>query len=157
MTTNPLDAIQARADAATAGPWKLWGMTVMDDPLGNSNVEDARDIAHTFEPDRGLRTFNATFIAHAREDVPKLVAVLRAVEALHQPSQVQRISYNHEGTIISYRNTDDGPCVACAPETDPAHCEACYNPDGECDGITPPWHAKTWPCPTITAIREALG
>ena len=80
MTT--LDEIQARADAATPGPWKLWGMTVMADPLGNSNVEESHDIAHTFDPDRGLRTFNADFIRAAREDVPKLVAALRAVDAV---------------------------------------------------------------------------
>lgn len=114
---NPLDEIQARADAATPGPWKLWGMTVMADPLGNSNVDESHDIAHSFDPDRGLRTFNADFIRAAREDVPKLVAALRAVEAVHCDSV--------------------GDCAVCVDE-----CGCC---------------PLDYPCPTITAIREALS
>lgn len=74
-----LDAIRARAEAATPGPWKLWGMTVMTDRAGTGNVDDADDIAFTTDPDRGTRTFNASFIAHAREDVPALLAEVEAL------------------------------------------------------------------------------
>ncbi|MFE4229153.1 hypothetical protein ACFRJ8_14840 [Arthrobacter sp. NPDC056886] len=72
-----LDQIQRRADKATAGPWKLWGMDVMSDPVGNSDLDDALLIANTADPDRGLRTWNANFIAHARADVPYLLALVR--------------------------------------------------------------------------------
>lgn len=81
MTT--LDEISERASRATQGPWKLWCMQVVTDPAGNSEIDDAQLIAHTADPHRGLQTFNAEFIAHAREDIPKLIAALRAVEAVH--------------------------------------------------------------------------
>jgi hypothetical protein len=76
-----LDAIQARADKATTGPWKVWGMIVMSDPKNTSDYEDCDVIAPTSDPDRGLRTFNAEFIARARTDVPDLIAEVRALRA----------------------------------------------------------------------------
>ena len=72
-TELDLAAIRARADGATAGPWKTWAMQVLADPVGNSNLDDGLLIAHTSDPRRGLRTFNAEFIAHARIDVPMLL------------------------------------------------------------------------------------
>lgn len=81
MSLLDVDAIEARANAATPGPWKLWGMTVMTDRHGTGDVADCDDIAFTADPDRGLRTFNADFIAHAREDIPALVAEVRRLRA----------------------------------------------------------------------------
>lgn len=84
MTTNRLDQIEARAKAATDGPWKLWAMDVLADPVGNSNLDDAIDVASTHMLIDGKpRTFDAEFIAHARADVPDLVAFVRDVEARH--------------------------------------------------------------------------
>lgn len=80
-----LDTIQARADAATEGPWAV------------EVDEDGFDGASVYLKDGGYGTAyisqnmwqgptegeaDAEFIAHAREDVPKLVAALRAVEVL---------------------------------------------------------------------------
>jgi hypothetical protein len=76
-----LDRIEARAEAAAPGPWKTWAMQVLADPVGDSNLDTALLIAHTTDPHRGLRTFNADFIAAARADVPALVARVRALEA----------------------------------------------------------------------------
>lgn len=120
---NVLDVIEARAAAATPGPWKLWGMTVMADPLGNSNVDEAEDIARTSDPDRGLRTFNANFIAHARDDVPKLAAALRAAEAVHNADGGRWEGFPRAVRKVAY-------CTHCQKEA---------------------------PCPTITAIRDALA
>lgn len=158
MTTNPLDEIQARADAATEGPWEardcppctergrlevnIW------DHTGNFQIASWCDDDEFHRPD-------AVFIAHAREDVPKLVAALRAVEAVHQPSQRQHVSHTANGTIIGYKNVDDGPCVACYPEPRELHCEDCEDVDEICEGVR--GSIGTWPCPTIGAIREALG
>lgn len=88
MTPNPLDAIQARADAATEGPWEA--IDAFDE-----NGEDwlYSEIRHTYRADgivwpnqilgtTDLEEADAEFIAHAREDVPKLVEALRAVEAI---------------------------------------------------------------------------
>jgi len=71
-----LDAIQARADKATPGPWKLWAMSVLADPVGDSNLDTAIPVADTFfrNADGRPRTNDATFIAHARTDVPALLA-----------------------------------------------------------------------------------
>lgn len=83
MTTNPLDEIQARADAATDGPWEL----SKGEEACSINVDENRDGLYgplTWDDHSG-EVFNesdATFIAHAREDVPKLVGALRAVDAL---------------------------------------------------------------------------
>jgi hypothetical protein len=84
-----LDQIESRAEAATPGPWKTWAMRVLADPVGDSNLDRAWLIAHTTDPHRGLRTFNADFIAAARADVPALVARVRALEAEVQQLQEQ--------------------------------------------------------------------
>lgn len=88
--SNPLDAIQARADAATEGPWKA--KDVVDEDTGDLEYSE---ILHDYKRESGgiwpnqiLGTMDydsadAEFIAHAREDVPKLVGVVRAVEKLH--------------------------------------------------------------------------
>jgi hypothetical protein len=67
--------------AATPGVWKLWGMSVMADQDGTSNVDTAVTVAHTsYRDEHGKpRTFDASFICDAHRDVPWLVAALTAV------------------------------------------------------------------------------
>jgi hypothetical protein len=60
----------------------VWGMAVMTDPVGNSNVDDAHMIAVTSDPHRGLRTWNANFIAAAPTDVARLTGAVEDVLAL---------------------------------------------------------------------------
>ncbi len=74
-----LDRLDAVAAAATPGPWKLWGMQVMADPTGTSRLDCAVAVASTHFVDSGghPRTFDATFIAVAREALPALVAEVR--------------------------------------------------------------------------------
>lgn len=85
-----LARIRKRADAATEGPWAPWldqdgakhmgGLLMVGNaeaviPDGEEFVDgvDVNPIAHVYvPPDRA-------FIAHARTDVPALVAALRAV------------------------------------------------------------------------------
>lgn len=83
-----LAKIQARADKATPGVWKIWGMQVMSDQKGTSNVDDAVLVSQTFlrNEEASPRTFDAQFIAQAHQDVPALVAALQAVLGLHQPT-----------------------------------------------------------------------
>ncbi len=57
-----LDEEQARAEAATPGVWKLWGMSVLADTGGDSSMDKATPVCHTTH-EAGLRTFNATHIA----------------------------------------------------------------------------------------------
>jgi hypothetical protein len=72
-----IDEVERIAAAATPGPWKVWAMEVLADPVGDSNLDTALPIARTTDPHRGLRTFNATFIAAARTYVPALIAEVR--------------------------------------------------------------------------------
>lgn len=88
-----LAAIKARADAATPGPWKLWAMSVLADPVGDSNLDSAIPVADTFfRNDQGKpRTFDATFIAHAREDVPAMVAAIE--RAIFELDRIPEYAY----------------------------------------------------------------
>jgi len=65
-----LDEVEARAAAATPGPWT---------PLGSTLYPDEDESALPFDVHRPA---DAAFIAAAREDIPRLGAALRAVLAL---------------------------------------------------------------------------
>ena len=86
MTDEELREIEARADAASVGPWRTnyelggqppdWnGWVWRDDGTWNGYGTELELIC-------GSQTdANATFIAHAREDVPALVAEVRRLRA----------------------------------------------------------------------------
>ncbi len=131
---NRLDQIEARANAATEGPWAPWrdqdgaphmnGLLMVGNadaviPEGEFWVEDVdiNPVAHTYLPE------DREFIAHARTDVPALVAALRAVLKLHKED-------GHGW----------GPGESFCTE-----CQQGY-------GLLVPY-----PCPTVTAIRRHLG
>ena len=70
---NRLNEIEARANAATEGPWDAF-MDRIDHP-GKSVFAVAYDVGCDGD---------AEFIAHARTDVPDMAAALRAVLELHK-------------------------------------------------------------------------
>lgn len=72
VTRPDIDAIEARADAATPGPWDV----AMDCVTAPTCGEILRI---TGWPEVG--DVDAEFIAHAREDVPDLLAYVRDLEA----------------------------------------------------------------------------
>lgn len=82
MTDLDLDAIEARANAATAGPWRVWS---------GSRVEhkSAVETAWSHDADGGdtelvadcCPTADAAFIAHSRTDIPALVTEIRRLRA----------------------------------------------------------------------------
>lgn len=96
-TMTTLDEIQARADAASPAPWRIekdreedyeqgipyseWPQTLVG-PANAYQSQRMKDHGTTHQVDEiSELTFpDAEFIAHAREDVPRLVAALRAVE-----------------------------------------------------------------------------
>jgi len=69
-------AIQARCEAATPGPWKVIekGNTVPSVAVV-SVAYDTRP-QETICPNMSTKTDNADFIAHARQDIPYLLALL---------------------------------------------------------------------------------
>lgn len=76
-----LDAIEARANAATAGPWEAPDQLLIPCVRGVSdhgNTIRVCQFGWNNSPDAKRRDANnAVFIAHAREDVPALVAEVR--------------------------------------------------------------------------------
>lgn len=76
--------IQARTDAATKGPW----MTITNyasgevaevfAPASSQTVFGAKSRSRRWEAP--IRVADAEFIAHAREDIPKLLAELTRIE-----------------------------------------------------------------------------
>ena len=97
MSELNLDAIRARADAATPGPWKTWGMGVLADPVGDSNLDTAIPVANTaFRDAEGRpRTNDADFIAGARLDIPNLLAEVERLRSLLARNHAHKES-NHE-------------------------------------------------------------
>lgn len=81
---SDLDEIQARADAATEGPWRALttGRTGGDHWYICDEGEAIASVASQDGFNEDQREPDAEFIAHAREDVPKLVAALRHVEVI---------------------------------------------------------------------------
>ncbi|RKQ36218.1 hypothetical protein [Kocuria tytonis] len=70
MTREQFDAIRERVDATTEGPWTRWaGLDDRDNSVASDGREDAPTVADVI-PEKD----DAAFIAHAREDVPALLA-----------------------------------------------------------------------------------
>ena len=124
---NRLDQIEARANAATEGPWLVNGpdeqwavissgsdsvlhsyMRCRPDCEGCECGESVAEVAIELE--------DAEFIAHARTDIPALTAAVRDVLALHWEATCSR------GYPQAY-------CV-------------------DCD--------QAWPCPTVRALAAHL-
>lgn len=78
--SDRLDEIEARSDAANDGPWYAESRNV-DDPYSLTTVYNVFHNGDTADRDLVAEVAydNAEFIAHARTDVPVLVAALRAV------------------------------------------------------------------------------
>lgn len=144
-----LDEIEARAAAATAGPWEAfedvgqglddWSWTVRGATGVVAEVVDDRDYDQVDS--------DIEFIAHARTDVPALVRALREVLALRYASD--------DGTEWEHVPGCDGQwtCPACAsldgPVTSPVPTHSRYYPrtPGRLDPGVLPW----------VSMADALG
>ncbi len=107
MTTNDIDAIEARANAATPGPWGY-------DPdntglcfgphigLLNSNGV-AVQIHHRSDEDAAQSYATAAFIADARQDVPALCAEVRELRAANERALrlLERVAAWRSGAVGS--------------------------------------------------------
>ena len=168
--SDRLDQIEARADAATEGPWErgdhyhvqaashcqCWpehGPLISEKRM---DINGTMRLAHVHRRSEPLWEYgiyapteyggalvvnetseygymddvDAEFIAHARTDVPALVAALRAVLDLHKPDKFDGQGWTKDGYGI----------------ITPA-CRTCGTADE---------YAVHWPCPTYRAITTAL-
>ena len=128
---NRLNEIEARANAATEGPWEWEGEAKAEWEIGANSLVPSRrpddPVLYGYGYDASgieVKTpADAEFIAHARTDVPDMAAALRAVLKLHKED-------GHGW----------GPGESFCTE-----CQQGY-------GLLVPY-----PCPTVTAIRQHLG
>ena len=141
---NRLDKIEARANAATEGPWEVkpyngWhdASDEIDSFVGPSDATIVEQLGCGC-CDVGLEVSptDAEFIAHARTDVPWLLEqVDRRDKALEKVLRLHpRVVVLHADPEFG-RMEDDAICGACIVNHEPAN----------------------WPCPTVTAIRRHLG
>lgn len=92
MTPEELAAIRARAEAATPGPWKVDEGPALADPLLEGEGDWYRHIegwTNTGWEWLCLSPEDAAFIAHAREDIPKLLDEVEALRARAERAEEQ--------------------------------------------------------------------
>ena len=88
MTEWELAEIEARAQAATVGPWETKRAAIGTDVGIVAAIHGSRHVlaevwsqVDALPPDEQRAFSDARFIAHARADVPKLVAEVRRLRA----------------------------------------------------------------------------
>lgn len=152
-----LDAIEVRATTATPGPWRdgmgTHGLgadgpsfVTVDAIAANGAVNRVAELM--LDKDGAA---DAEFIANARADVPALVAVLRAVLALHRSVPVYDLDDkcacedrdNHD--VMESRN---GDLLCLASPTGSFICDECSHDDQD--------EETAYPCPTVRAVTAAL-
>lgn len=137
---STLDDIRARTAAATKGPWEHDAFDSghsryeMDRYVGTPDGDTICDLdglarSRNEEPATDDGGADAEFIAAARTDIPKLLAALDAITALHQP--IDAVMYTGKSQHHKVQV-----------------CTGCGQDDGN-------WNR--YPCPTIAAITTALG
>jgi hypothetical protein len=109
MTNDDLREIEARANAATPGPWLVerqysgdnWmiGCLVVGTDSGdgkNYDVTITTDHLHASEYGDATARIDAEFVAHARTNVPALIAEVRRLrEELAEYQQRERLACGH--------------------------------------------------------------
>ena len=87
LTYEQLDEIKTRASKATAGPWDK---VTPDDTRINSQSAEIAITLGNYETDWEKMEWDASFIAHARTDIPALIAALEASEAARVKAEQER-------------------------------------------------------------------
>ena len=99
---NRLNEIEARANAATEGPWEAdWRFTGWD-ISGNDYDDDGLPALIASDADGE----DAEFIAHARTDMPALAAVARYALSQHSKDE----AHNECGHCADSYGEDGWPC-----------------------------------------------
>ena len=126
MSGGEFAAIEARANAATEGPWVRVENVHAESWVAVKGFEETRPITHdAFRPhfstspaDYGRA--NAEFVAHAREDIPALLAAVRErdntiarvrdiVESVHVSDDLDPDGYQVAGLIRAALDRQEAP------------------------------------------------
>ena len=97
MTRPDLETIEARLKAATAGPWEAYTASCCPDMGGVAGPTHSVMTACVGKFGHPASTEDAEFIAHAREDVPALLAYVKELEA--RIKQVERTYLGKPGHV----------------------------------------------------------
>lgn len=151
---DQLADIERRANAATEGPWRLYdGKRSNRDAAVETSWSHDEDGADTELITDWCKPADAAFIAHARADVPALLAIVReyaaklaAVRAIHEPCQM--FEYDDVNGVFVL---DAGEkvvmstiCRGCTPDEVIEDAEDWSYDDSR---------AVTWPCETLAALE----
>ena len=99
-TTAHLDAIEARSNAATEGPWEAWDRGIGYEVHGQHGEPINWSHGETFGK------LDAEFIAHARTDVPHLLALARKQHAALESVGKVADFFDGLGSDASYHGTE---------------------------------------------------
>ena len=111
-----LTEVTERAEKATAGPWSACEMLSQGEPgTGFWNVQPIG------EPDDMLAEEDAEFIAHAREDIPRLLAALRTAHEERDAvcrtcEELQQAALTAEDALRTVREERDAARHQCHAE-----------------------------------------
>ena len=90
LSNSELDEIQARAEAATEGPWFYTDQIGDGHNVTRNSWDVATCYAGDLDPEDGSRdeqaARNAVFVSHAREDIDNLIAEVRRLRQYAYPS-----------------------------------------------------------------------
>jgi len=104
ITPEELAAMESREQAATEGPWEYWDLE--DTSLFGRELRPASEaIGEAYWPDVG----NAPFIAHARTDMPLLIAEVRRLwkEGARLRDDLREEESRHQGTLSLVDGADE--------------------------------------------------
>jgi hypothetical protein len=111
---------------STKGDWKTWGMSVMADVDGTSNVDTAITVCGTYYNDENgrPRTNDADFIAHAHNNITALIAIIEEQEAGYEAQlrlvAEERDAWKEYALTIVNDCRDDEECA------EPEECDAAH-------------------------------
>ena len=151
-----LAEVQARTDKATGGPW-TWTDGVRQRLLGGASHDSSEIVrcAALLHP----AAADAEFIAHARTDVPALVAALESVLELHKPVKRYVVDGYEE---VSYESREQAvEETECDPRavTEWVLCEECCRVEDGPDGVGPQvagYANSDHPCTTYLTVQAAF-
>lgn len=98
--------VEALVNDATPGPWT-------DDNGYRVRREDGEVVAETKHCE-GSNSYDSTFIASARADVPKLIAIVRKQAARIATLEAPDGENLYEGCLCGEISPEDKPCLTCA-------------------------------------------
>jgi hypothetical protein len=105
-----LDAIDARAKSATPGPWVAGQWSRLNGSHGSEICAAEISVVVSAHDRPSLAVDDLDFIAHAREDVPKLVARVRELEVAVDTAsrQLDESTIAHAKTLIELNDLRQG-------------------------------------------------